>query len=157
MSEERKFIFKIDELPFTPLVEDQGVVAQLFLSDKMQISFIQNPPGADFPEHKHESEQILIMLEGSEEHLIDGKVIHMEAGEICIHPSNMPHGGKTLTGYKGIDIFVPPRNEPSGHVDRMRKYGTMPDEFGNYPKNKVQTPLPSWFKGVINCIKKLKG
>ena len=151
MGKKGKYIYKIDELPFTPLVEDQGIVAQLFLSDKIQISFIQNPPGADFPEHAHDAEQVLIMLEGSEEHLIDGEVIHMEAGEICFHPANVPHGGKTTTGYKGIDIFCPPRTE---HVDRMRKYGTMPDENGNYPKNTVQTKLSTWFKGVLDSLKK---
>lgn len=154
MARKRKYIYKIDEIPFTPLVEDQGIVAQLFLSDNMQISFLQNPPGADFPEHSHAAEQVLIMLEGSEEHILDGEIIHMEAGDICFHPSNMPHGGKTITGFKGIDIFFPQRTEKGGHVDRMRQYGTMPDDQGNYPKNTVQTPLAPWFMALLDSLKK---
>ena len=43
--------------------------------------------------------------------------ILMKAGDVCIHPSNVPHGGQTKTGFKGIDIFCPPRPD---HVDKLK-------------------------------------
>jgi quercetin dioxygenase-like cupin family protein len=141
-------------VPFTPLVEKENIVAQLMLGDNVQISFLQNPPGANFPVHSHDAEQILIMLEGTEEHIIDGEEVHMEAGDICFHPGGVPHGGTTKTGFKGIDIFCPPRTEPGGHVERMKKYGTMPNENGEYSKNNITANVKPWYQGVLESLKK---
>jgi quercetin dioxygenase-like cupin family protein len=152
----KQYVYKIDELPFTPLVEEENIVTQFLLGDKVQISFIQNPPGATFPLHSHDAEQILIMLEGTEEHVIDGQEIHMEAGDVCVHPGGVIHGGKTITGFKGIDIFSPPRTGEGGHVERMKKYGTMPDANGVYPKNSIPVQVKTWFQGVLDSILKKK-
>lgn len=154
MADKKQYVYKIDQLPFTPLVEEEGIVTQFILGDNIQISFIQNPPGATFPLHKHDAEQILIMLEGTEEHIIDGQEVHMEAGDVCVHPGGVEHGGKTLTGFKGIDIFSPPRTDKGGHVERMVKYGTMPREDGSYPENKIETDVPTWFQGVKAAFEK---
>ena len=156
LSSSKKYVYKIDDLPFTPLVEEEGIVTQFLLSDQVQISFIQNPPGATFPIHAHDCEQILIMLEGSEEHIIDGQEIHMEAGDVCVHPGGVPHGGKTITGFKGIDIFSPPRTGKGGHVERMEKYETMPDANGNYPPNRITTEVKTWFQGVLDAMQHKK-
>jgi quercetin dioxygenase-like cupin family protein len=67
---------------------------------------------------KRNDEQILIILEGSEEHMIDGETILMKAGDVCVHPPNVEHGGRTPTGFKGIDIFSPPRED---YLELMRK------------------------------------
>jgi quercetin dioxygenase-like cupin family protein len=80
-------------------------------TERVLISFIENPPGCVFPEHSHPSEQILIVLEGEEDHLCAGERFLMKAGDVCIHPPNAMHGGETKTGFKGIDIFVPPRKD----------------------------------------------
>ena len=70
-----------------------------------------------FPIHDHESEQILIIIEGEEEHVCGDEEFLMKAGDVCIHPPNVPHGGKTKIGFKGIDIFCPPRPD---HVDKLK-------------------------------------
>lgn len=155
MKNEKKsqYVYHINDLPFTPLVEEEEIVTQFLLGDNIQISFIQNPPGATFPLHSHDAEQILIMLEGSEEHIVDGKEIHMAAGDVCVHPGGIVHGGKTLTGFKGIDIFSPPRTDKGGHVERMQKYGTMPNEDGSYPENKIETEVPVWFEALKKALR----
>lgn len=86
----------------------------------MLISFIENPPGCVFPVHSHPSEQILVILEGEEEHICGDEKFLMKAGDLCIHPSNVPHGGETKTGFKGIDIFCPPRED---HVEKLKNPG----------------------------------
>lgn len=149
-----KYVYSIDELPFTPLVEEENINTQFILGDKTQISFIQNPPGATFPMHSHDCEQILIMLEGSEEHVVDGVEIHMEAGDVCVHPGGVMHGGKTLTGFKGIDIFSPPRDGAGGHVERMEKYGTMPNADGSYPANQIDAGIDTWFQALKKAMSK---
>ncbi|NLV57485.1 MAG: cupin domain-containing protein [Clostridiales bacterium] len=152
--DKKQYVFHIDDLPFTPLVEKENIVTQFILSENIQISFIQNPPGATFPLHSHDAEQILIMLEGTEEHIVDGQEIHMEAGDVCVHPGGCIHGGKTLTGFKGIDIFSPPRTDKGGHVERMVKYGTMPGEDGSYPENKVDAKVDTWFHAIKKALGK---
>jgi quercetin dioxygenase-like cupin family protein len=42
----------------------------------------------------------------------------MKAGDVCIHPPNVEHGGETKTGFKGIDIFAPPRED---HLEKLKK------------------------------------
>lgn len=96
----KQYVYHINDLPFTPLVEKEGIVTQFLLSKNLQISFIQNPAGATFPLHKHEAEQVMIMLSGSEEHIVGDETIHMEAGDVVVHPANVLHGGKTVTGMK---------------------------------------------------------
>ncbi|UCG07876.1 MAG: cupin domain-containing protein [Desulfobacterales bacterium] len=115
-----QYCFRIEDLPRVNLTGDEKLasMANLLLSDKMLISFIENPAGCVFPVHSHESEQILIMLEGEEEHVCGDETFLMKAGDVCVHPSNVPHGGQTKTGFKGIDIFCPPRPD---HVEKLKK------------------------------------
>jgi quercetin dioxygenase-like cupin family protein len=115
-----KYLHNIEDLPIVNLTGDEKLpsMANLLLTDKMLISFIENPPGCVFPVHSHECEQILIMLEGEEEHICGDEKFLMTAGDVCVHPSNVPHGGETKTGFKGIDIFCPPRED---HVEKLKK------------------------------------
>lgn len=138
MSTQRKqYVYTIKDLPLTPIVEDQGISTRFLLGDNLMISFIENPPGASFPIHSHECEQIMIMTEGSEEHVVGDQVISMKAGDVAVHPSNVPHGGTSVTGMKAIDIFAPARE---GHLEKMKHYGTLPDADGTYPaKNNLQS------------------
>jgi quercetin dioxygenase-like cupin family protein len=110
-----KYFQRIQDLPLVNLTEESQ--ANLLLGTGVLVSFIENPPGCVFPIHAHESEQILIILEGEEEHVCGDETFHMKAGDVCVHPSNVPHGGETKTGFKGIDIFCPPRAD---HVDKLK-------------------------------------
>lgn len=120
---DKKYVYTIKDLPQTKLAE--GSLTRFILGDKALVSFIENDPGTEFALHSHDAEQILILLEGSEEHFIDGQTIHMEAGDVCVHPPGVEHGGVTKTGFKGIDIFAPPRDS---HVDLMREQGLIDDK-----------------------------
>ncbi|MFH1756628.1 MAG: cupin domain-containing protein [Pseudomonadota bacterium] len=115
MSEkESKYLHRIASLPLVPLTEESK--SRLLLGTNLLVSFIENPPGCVFPVHSHPSEQILIILEGQEEHICGDEKFLMKAGDVCIHPPHVPHGGTTQTGFKGIDIFCPPRED---HVQKL--------------------------------------
>lgn len=118
MKDEKKYVYSLKDIGYIPLADKAKT--RFVLGKDILVSFVEQEPGAHFPTHEHDCEQILIILEGSEEHLIDGQTIHMEAGDVCIHPANVSHGGHTTTGFKGIDIFSPPRES---HVELMKKYG----------------------------------
>jgi len=111
-----KYLFSVKDLPRVNLTEESE--ANLLLGSNMLVSFIENPPGCVFPVHSHESEQILILLEGEEDHICGDERFVMKAGDVCIHPPDVPHGGETKTGFKGIDIFSPPRED---HVEKLKK------------------------------------
>lgn len=104
-----KYFHHIQDLPLIMLTEKSQ--SRMVTGQNALISFIENPPGCVFPLHSHPSEQILIMLEGEEDHICGEERFLMKAGDICIHPPNVLHGGETKTGFKGIDIFAPPREE----------------------------------------------
>lgn len=121
MSEQKsKYFHRVEDLPRVNLTGDEKLpsMANLLLGKNVLVSFIENPPDCVFPVHTHESEQILIMLEGEEDHICGDEKFLMKAGDVCIHPSNVPHGGQSKTGFRGIDIFCPPRQE---HVDKLKK------------------------------------
>ena len=110
-----KYFNSIKDLPLVNLTEESQ--AHLLLGAGILVSFIENPPGCVFPIHDHESEQILIVLEGEEDHVCGDEKFLMKAGDVCVHPPNVPHGGETKIGFKGIDIFCPPRPD---HVDKLK-------------------------------------
>ncbi len=120
---DKRFVYTIKDLPQINIAAES--MTRFILSDNALVSFIENPPGTEFPLHSHDAEQILVILEGSEDHVIDGKKFHLEAGDVCVHPANVEHGGVTKTGFKGIDIFVPPRES---HVDLMKKHGLIEEK-----------------------------
>ena len=120
---DKKYVYKIEDLPLTQLTEESAT--RFILGEHALVSFIENPPGTEFPMHSHPAEQILVILEGSEEHVVDGETFHIEAGDVVVHPPNVEHGGVTKTGFKGIDIFAPPRES---HVELMRAQGRLEDE-----------------------------
>ncbi len=113
-----KYCHTIKDIPLVPLTAESST--RFLASDGALLSFIENPPGTEFPLHKHEAVQILVILEGTELHTCGDETFLMEAGDVCIHPSNTIHGGKTTTGFKGIDVFVPPRED---YLELMAKHG----------------------------------
>ena len=113
-----KYCYTMEEIPLLPLVA--GSRSRLVAAGPALLSFITNEPGCVFPLHRHEAFQVFIMLEGSEEHQCGDETFLMQAGDVCVHPSNLPHGGRTSTGYRGIDVFIPARED---YLELMRKHG----------------------------------
>ena len=105
----RQYYYHIEDLPVVMLTEKSK--SHMVVGKNVLLSFIENPPGCVFPLHGHPSEQILIILEGEEDHICGEERFLMKAGDICIHPPNVKHGGESKTGFKGIDIFCPPRED----------------------------------------------
>lgn len=126
----KQYYYSIEDLPETVLIPEENITTRFLLTEDVLVSFIEVPPGANFPIHSHDAEQILIILEGEEHHEIDGQKFIMKPGNVAIHPAGIPHGGHPgPDGYRGIDIFTPPRKS---HVKLMEEQGTLPDEYGIY-------------------------
>ncbi len=63
------------------------------------------------PEHAHEHEQIMNVIEGEFEIEIEGKSLKLYSDDVVVIPSHVPHSGKAITHCKIIDIFSPARED----------------------------------------------
>ena len=80
-------------------------------SPNMTLAFWNVEAGASLPEHSHPHEQIMMLMEGQFEFVVDGqKEIH-EPGSVVVIPPNIPHSGKAVTFCKIVDVFHPQREE----------------------------------------------
>ena len=105
-------LYKLEDIPLIGLVE--GAKSRLIIGDKVMVSFIEMEPGMKFPIHKHDSEQIMIVLEGSIKQKIGEKEVILQEGDVLVRESDLIHGGEvSIEGCKAIDIFVPPREDYS--------------------------------------------
>lgn len=66
---------------------------------------------ARLPEHSHPHEQIVNMLEGTYELVVDGTSHVLEAGDVLVIPGGAVHGGRAHTSCRILDVFSPVREE----------------------------------------------
>ncbi len=119
MEERRsKYFHSLDDVP--PIQLEDGARYRFVAGEKMLWTYLEHLPGANFPLHSHSNEQIFLVLEGVQEHICGDERRVMKAGDLCVHPPNIPHGGRSLTALKGIDMFVPPRED---YLALMKKHG----------------------------------
>ena len=92
--------------PMNPLLTrqyvsgSQGMVARIMLKK-----------GCVVPEHSHPNEQIAMILTGSLEFALGGRVVVVGAGELIVIPANVPHSARALEDTEDIDFFAPPRED----------------------------------------------
>lgn len=113
----RKRVYHYPDIPPTELAP--GSMSHLIAGDKVVVSFLTMPAGAHFPVHKHEAEQIMIVLEGYCDEIIEGKLYRVRSGDVIMLPSNIEHGAYLReVDCRVIDIFAPPRPDL---VEKARK------------------------------------
>ena len=67
--------------------------------------------GATLPEHSHPHEQIVNMLEGTYELVVDGTPHVLSAGDVLVIPGNAVHFGRSHSACRILDVFSPVREE----------------------------------------------
>ncbi len=67
--------------------------------------------GARLPEHSHPHEQIVNVLEGTYELVVDGSAQRLDAGEVLVIPGGAVHSGRAHTACRILDVFSPVREE----------------------------------------------
>lgn len=101
----------------TPFTISRGFHARMIHTDNMTIAYVDVEEGADLPEHAHVHEQVLNVLEGRFELIVNGQPHLLEPGDVFAIPSNAPHSGKAHTSCRIIDVFQPVREDfRSGNV-----------------------------------------
>ena len=80
--------------------------------ERITINFATVQPNSFFPVHRHEHEQIMMIMDGSSDWVVEGKLYHVEKGDVITFPSNVEHGGYILDkGLTVIDVFSPARQD----------------------------------------------
>ena len=113
-------VMKLKDVPIIEIAP--GMKYQIISSEKMTIGFIDAKPDSIGPSHHHEAEQILIVMDGSCEEAVDGKLYPLEEGDVLIIPSNVEHGTyMSNKGCKILDIYSPPRQDYIAKLEEVKR------------------------------------
>ena len=89
-----------------------GVVVRAVHGERITLGVVELDPGAVVPEHRHENEQLGMVLSGSLEFRVGEETRALGPGGSWRIPSNEPH--EVRAGPDGavvIDVFAPPRDD----------------------------------------------
>jgi len=101
--------FALDDVP----VKEQfpGFRGRFVHTETMTVAYWKIDAGAAIPEHQHIHEQIMQVLKGEFELVVEGVPHRLTAGMIFPLASNVKHGGHAITECEVMDIFSPAREE----------------------------------------------
>lgn len=88
-----------------------SVRRQLVNTERVTIARIQLTAGAVVPEHSHEHEQVVNVLEGRVRFRVSGEQHDVGAGESLVIPSGATHDATALDDAIVLDVFAPPRDD----------------------------------------------
>jgi quercetin dioxygenase-like cupin family protein len=89
-----------------------GVVARIVSGERLSLGIVELDPNAVVPEHRHEHEQLGMVITGSMTFRIADETRQLAPGETWTIPSNVPH--EVTAGPEGavvLDVFAPVRGD----------------------------------------------
>ena len=90
----------------------ESVAVRTVDGERLTLGIVELDPNAVVPEHRHEHEQLGMVLRGSLEFRIGDEKRQLAPGGTWRIPSNVPH--EVSVGPEGavvIDVFAPPRRD----------------------------------------------
>jgi len=104
---------------------EHGAAARFssFALERVMLTYFEVDPNARFEIHRHESEQITMVLEGELRFDVDGDVLTLGPGDVISLPSLLLHGvsagpagAKAVDAWSDVDVKILP-GEPRDGVD----------------------------------------
>ena len=93
-----------------PLPIGEGSVLRRFVNgERVTVARLVFAAGSAVPTHRHENEQISVVLSGALEFTVEGAPVVVRAGEALHLAANELHGARALEETLVLDIFAPPR------------------------------------------------
>jgi quercetin dioxygenase-like cupin family protein len=110
-SDREKYVVRpYDGIPITNLVK--GSDSHLVFGQNVMLSFLTMKAGSVFDLHSHPEEQIMVVLEGYCDEIIEDKIYRVNPGDVIHLPANVPHGAFLRdVDCKVMDVFSPPRSD----------------------------------------------
>ena len=117
---QEEFSKRVTHYADVPVVElGSGVKAHIVSAERITVTFVTLAPSICAAVHHHENEQIMIVVNGECDFILEGKLYSMKEGDVIIVPSNMEHGAYSSDkGCQIMDIFSPPRQD---FVEKLRR------------------------------------
>ncbi|MEO0584009.1 MAG: cupin domain-containing protein [Bacteroidota bacterium] len=88
-----------------------GFHGKMIHTAQMTLAYWQIEAGASLPEHAHHHEQVVNVLKGEFELIVDGISHHLKAGMVYVLPGGTPHAGHATTDCELLDVFQPVRED----------------------------------------------
>jgi quercetin dioxygenase-like cupin family protein len=86
----KSHVIRYTDLPPVELVK--GANSRLIAGEESMISFLKMDKNSFFAPHRHKQEQIMIVLDGYCDEIIEGKLYRVQKGDVIVLPSNIEHG-----------------------------------------------------------------
>ncbi len=106
----RSRVVKLADVPVAPLMP--GVVSRIVPGENLTLSFPDIVPNFAGVPHSHPQEQMIVVLEGRFDIVIEGRRYPLSAGDVVRIPGDVPHAGITGEGTcRILEIFSPARKD----------------------------------------------
>ncbi len=87
------------------------LIKEAHLSNVM-VTWVEMQPGSVLPEHKHDHEQISLVVDGALELTVGGETRLLKKGDVAVVPSRVLHSGRVLDEFTvAIDAWNPIRED----------------------------------------------
>ncbi len=98
------------EVPVVHLSPDAST--HIVTARNATLSFATVAPNANTPVHSHPAEQLMIVVKGELDAVVEGKLYRVKAGDVVKIPGGVEHAANTLEQEcQLIEVFAPARKE----------------------------------------------
>ncbi|MEO7156389.1 MAG: cupin domain-containing protein [Vicinamibacterales bacterium] len=102
-------LIQLDRLPVREIFP--GLRARLIHTERVTHSWVTIDEGASFPEHHHPHEQVVSVIEGELELVVEGVNHRLTPGHVFIIPPGVRHSGRGVSACRVLDAFAPVRDD----------------------------------------------
>lgn len=102
----------LDDLPELKIAE--GIHMRAVTAESMTVAHVKISAGALLPEHSHPNEQVVNVMEGELEMVVDTQTYSLTPGKVMVLPPNIVHSGRAVTDCLVVDAFHPAREDFAG-------------------------------------------
>jgi len=101
--------YTLTDLPVRELFP--GYRGKFITSDTMTFVYWDIAPNSPLPPHSHPHEQVINVLEGEFELIVEGERVVLGPGMVATIPGGAEHTGGSLSQCRILDVFYPIREE----------------------------------------------
>lgn len=82
----------LDDLPELKIAE--GILLRVVTADSMTVAHVKITSGALLPEHSHPNEQVVNVIDGELEMVVDRQSYNLTPGKVMVIPPDIVHSGR---------------------------------------------------------------